>query len=416
MILPNMVTIKQLFDVPSIPDVEQQTRSLIDHSGLLANIKEGQRVAVGVGSRGIASLPEVVKPVCQCVKEVGARPFIFPAMGSHGGGTSEGQRQVLHSLGISKESVGAEILSAAAGILVGQTPEGIPVYVDRYALEADHVIVVNRIKPHTKYKGPIESGILKMLSVGMGKVEGAALLHRLAVKFGFPQVIKSAALKALEAVNFLFGVAIIEGPEKGIHSLSLLTPGNLDEEEALLKKASGIMARIPFDEFDLLIVDEIGKDISGTGMDTNVTGRNRDILGDFCIKPKIQRIFVRHLTEKTQGNANGIGFADFTTKRLVDKIDLKKTYTNSLAAMSPEKAAIPVYFDSDREAVEAALASIGLTDGRQARIVRIKNTSELARLQISESLLPLLSTCQKIKIKTLGSPGPMNFDPQGNLV
>ncbi len=415
--LPDMLTIKQVFNVTAIPEeqVENQTRTIIGESGLLKTIKPNSRIAVGVGSRGIANLPIVVRGVCLALKEAGAKPFIFPAMGSHGGATSQGQKDVLHSLGITPETVGAEILSDAQGILAGETPEGIPVYLDRNALEADHVVVVNRVKAHTKFKGPFESGIAKMLSVGIGKVQGATTLHKKAFQFGFPQAIRSVAAKTMETVNFLFGLALIETPEKQLHSLSILTPETLDDETPLLKKASEIMARIPFDEIDLLIVDQIGKDISGTGMDTNVTGRNRDLLGDFCISPTVKRILVRDLTDKTQGNANGIGFADFTTRRLVDKIDIKKTYTNALAAMSPEKAAIPVTLENDRDAIVNALESMGLDDGKGTKIVRIKNTSELCQMEISEALTPLIRKTKGIKIETIQTARPMNFDSSGNL-
>lgn len=416
MILPSMVTIKQRFNVPSIPDVGKETISIIERSGLLEKIKKGHRVAVGVGSRGIAGLRETVHAVCRSVKETGGEPFVFPAMGSHGGGTNQGQKEALNFLGISKDTVGAEILSEVKGVLAGQTEDGIPVYVDKYAFEADHVVLVNRIKPHTKFKGPVESGIAKMLSIGMGKLEGASILHKKALPFGLPHIIATVSKTVLEKVNFLFGIGIIEGPEKKVHSISLLTRETMDEEENLLKLASKILARIPFDEIDLLIVDEIGKDISGTGMDTNVTGRNRDILGDFCILPKVLRIFVRDLTEKTQGNAHGIGFADFTTRRLVDKINIKKMYTNSLAAMSPEKAAIPVTMDNDREAVEAALESIGLSNGTDAKIVRIKNTSELSVMQVSESLSRSIPAEKAPTIEITGPPSPMNFDKEENLI
>ncbi len=416
MILPLMVKIRQTFNVDFIPDVEKETRSIINKSGLLKNIKKNSRVGIGVGSRGIANLFQVVYAVCQAIKETGAHPFIFPAMGSHGGGTSQGQKEVLNSLGISENSLHVEILSDANGVLVGETGDGIPVYVDRYALEADYVVLINRIKSHTKFKGPIESGIAKMLALGVGKIEGARAGHQRAVKFGFPHVITSMAKKVIESVNFLFGAAILEAPGRKVNSISILTPSTLHQEEVLLKKASEMMARIPFAEIDLLIVDEIGKDISGTGMDTNIIGRNRDILGDFSTLPRVLRIFVRDLTKQTQGNANGIGFADFTTKRLVEKIDMKKTYINALSAMSPEKAAIPVTMDNDREAIEASLESIGLANGKEAKIVRIKNTSELDKMQISESLISSIPGIKAPEIEILGPPEPMNFDSEGNLM
>lgn len=414
--LPSMITIKQKFNVPSIPDAGNETISIIQNSGLLKKLAKGTRVAVGVGSRGIVGLREITRAVCHSIKETGAEPFIFPAMGSHGGGTSQGQIDVLNALGIHKDTVGADILSTVEGVRIGETSDGIPVYVDKNALEADYTVLINRIKPHTKFKGPVESGIAKMLSIGIGKREGAQILHKYAVKFGLPHIIDSVSKKNMEAVHFLFGIAVIESPDKKVHSISVVTPETMVEEENLLKKAFAILPRIPFDHFDLLIVDEIGKDISGTGMDTNVTGRNRDILGDFCILPKISRILVRDLTEKTHGNADGIGYADFTTRRLVDKIDIKITYTNALAAMSPEKAAIPVTMETDREAVEAALESTGILDGKDAKIVRIKNTSELNEIQISDTLAHLIPVIKYPAVEIAGPASPMRFDDDGNLV
>ncbi|MCP4150153.1 MAG: DUF362 domain-containing protein [bacterium] len=414
MILPSMVKIKQNLDVDYVCDVGEETKVILDNSGLLARIEKNSRVAIGVGSRGIANLYEVVDTLCKAIKEIGAVPFLFPAMGSHGGGTSQGQIDVLNSLGINGDSLGVEILSDAEGLLKGETLEGIPVYIDRHALEADYVVVINRIKLHTKFKGPVESGISKMLSIGTGKKEGATALHRCAVKIGFSRIIQAVAQKTMENINFLFGIALIESPEKKLHSISLLTPETIEEEQDLLKNASQIMPRIPIDKIDLLIIDEIGKDISGTGMDTNVTGRNRDIIGDFCMLPEVLRIFVRDLTKKTGGNANGIGFADFTTRRLVDSIDYKKTYTNALAAMSPEKAAIPVTMENDRDAITASLESIGLESGEEAAVVRIKNTSELCDIEISEALLQTIKDNSKITI--VEQAKPMSFDKTGNLL
>ncbi|MCP4216444.1 MAG: DUF362 domain-containing protein [bacterium] len=413
MSLPSMVTIKQTLDVDFIRNVEKEITAKIEECPGWDNIKKGDSVAVGVGSRGIAHLTEVVRTIVRLVRQKGGEPFIFPAMGSHGGATCEGQKEVLHSLGITPDSVGAEILSDAHGIQAALTEEGIPVFLDKHAMEADHVVPVNRIKPHTKFKGDFESGLLKMLSIGIGKVEGATVLHRSAVELGFPRVIESVGKKAIETINFLLGVALLETPDKKLHSVSLLTADTIDEEKDLLKKAFSLLPRIPVDEIDLLVVDQIGKDISGTGMDTNVTGRNRDILGDFCMLPRVLRILVRDLTDITKGNANGIGFADFTTRRLKDKIDFQKTYTNALAAMSPEKAAVPVTLENDKDAIIKALESVGLAEEgfKKARIVRIKNTSELMELQISEALQEKLPP----EIETLGNPQPMTFDTKGNL-
>ncbi len=409
--LPLMTFIRQQFNVAAVEDVEAETRSTLHRSGALEPVKAGDTVAIAVGSRGIVSQEPIVKTLCAELIQRGARPFIFPAMGSHGGATSEGQRQVLHSLGITEESMGVKVLSEAQGVLVGETSEGIPLYTDKNARQADHIIVVNRVKPHTKFKGPVESGIAKMLTIGMGKVQGAETLHNRAVAFGLDKVIVSAAETIVPLIPFRFGLAILETPDKKIHSLSVIFPDRLiADETVLLTRAAEIMPRIPVDRIDLLIVDRIGKDISGTGMDTNVIGRNRDILGDFFTRPHVRRILVRDLTQRTQGNANGIGFADFTTRRLKDKIDIQKTYKNALTAMSPEKAAIPVYLENDREAVETALRSIGLVTGKEARIVRIKNTSDLGCMQVSQAFFPLPETVQPES-----EPQPMQFNSHGNL-
>jgi hypothetical protein len=407
-----MRTVSQRFDIQTLDNIPQDIHTLIQSAGVLEKVSPGQTIAIGVGSRGIANQLEVVTSVCRAIEAAGAKPFIFPAMGSHGGGTSEGQEQVLASLGFDKSRTGVEIRSEARGVKIGETADGIPLYTDKHALAADYVVLINRIKPHTKFKGDIESGIAKMMTVGMGKVQGAEAMHRAAVSYGFPHVIKTGAAKIAPAISFLFAIAIIETPFKSIHQLAIIEPDTMDKEAELLTRAQKTMATIPVDGIDLLIIDEIGKDVSGTGMDTNVIGRNRDILGSFNTAPHAQRILVRDLTPATQGNANGIGFADFTTQRLVDKVDLKKTYKNALTAMSPEKAAIPVALANDREAIETALDSIGLIDSRYARIVRIKNTSMLTHLQISE---PLLKSLPKTGIEILSGPEDMQFDKNNNL-
>jgi len=412
--LPKMIKVKQEYNLESIKDVSATTRKAIHDAGVLNAISAGQQVAIGIGSRGISQQIEVVTSLCRAIESRGAVPFIFPAMGSHGGATSEGQEKVLKSLGFAKETTGVEIRSDATGQLIGYTGDNIPLYVDKHALKADHVVLVNRVKPHTKFKGDIESGIAKMMTVGLGKVQGAGVMHRNAVTFGFPHVIKTAALKIAPLIGFSFGVAMVETPFKTLHSLSIVTPDSfLETERQLLKLSTSTMATIPLDEIDLLIVDEIGKDVSGTGMDTNVIGRNRDILGSFTTKPRVHRIFVRDLTDRTEGNANGIGFADFTTRRCVDKIDMKKTYKNALTAMSPEKAAIPVYLENDKEAIIEALASIGLTDGTDAKIVRIKNTSQITEFTISQSLGNALTSPTATVIS---QPQELIFDENDNLV
>ncbi|MCP5048888.1 MAG: DUF362 domain-containing protein [bacterium] len=413
--LPDMVTIKQRFEGEFIVDVESEALEVVNRSGVLSAIGIGSRVAVGVGSRGIVNYADVVRGVCRAIKEAGAIPFIFPAMGSHGGGTSQDERNVLQARGIDENTVNAEILCDATGVRIGETEEGIPLHIDRNALKADHIVLVNRVKPHTKFTGPVESGISKMMAVGMGKVTGAAHIHRNYAKFGFAHVIPKVVQTVMRKVPFSFGVAIIETAFKKIHSLSVLTPETMKNEEVLLKESASLMAKIPFDQIDVLIVDRMGKEISGVGMDTNVIGRKEDLEGRIPGRPRVHRIFVRDLTEKTQGNAHGMGLADFTTRRMVEKIDLKKTLANAVTAMNPQEATTPLALPCDREGIEASLQSLGLTGGRDARVVRIKNTSQLDQMQVSQSLAEYLREARPPHLEITGTPGPMIFDGNGNL-
>ena len=417
MLLPEMVSVKQRFDVTSIEDVEAEASETVNRSGVLdgLNIVKGSSVAVGVGSRGIVNLCEVVRGVCRALEAAGAVPFVFPAMGSHGGGTARGQLDVLRSLGVSEETVNVEFRSDPVGVHIGETPDGIPLHADRNALNADHIVLINRVKPHTKFSGKVESGISKMLAVGLGKVNGAAQIHRNYAKFGFAHVIPTVVKHILPLIPFAFGVAIVESPYKTIHSLSILTADTIETEPELLKLAGGCMARIPVDEIDVLIIDQMGKDISGVGMDTNVISRKEDMDGKFSTNPLVKRIFIRDLTVKTEGNAHGIGLADFTTRRLVNKIDFQKTLKNALTAMNPQEATTPLTLKNDRDGFEASLQSLGLTDGSNARVVRITNTSELEHMQFSTALLESLSKEQAAKIEVTGQPGPIGFDQNGDF-
>jgi len=290
---------------------------------------------------------------------------------------------------------------------------GIPVLMDRGAADADHIVVINRVKPHTKFHGSIESGLTKMLTVGLGKGQGAALYHRVAVQHSFT-ILQKAASEILKNRSILFGLAILEDGYHDIAQISAVEPTDwLDQERLLLEKARSMLARIPFDPVDVLVIDEIGKEISGIGMDSNVTGRHRDLVGDFFTAPHVKRIFVRDLSPGTQGNGNGIGLADVTTQRLVAALDLEKTYTNALTAISPEKAAIPMHFRTDRQCLEACLQTIGLVAPEAARIVRIKNTLALDQLLVSQALESEVTSNADLQI--LAPLQPMAFDHDGNL-
>jgi hypothetical protein len=291
----------------------------------------------------------------------------------------------------------------------------VPVFIDKNASEADGIIVINRIKPHTKFKAPIESGLMKMMAIGMGKQKGADHYHKAALHYTFPKIIVDAGREVLKKAPILCGLGLVENGYDETALIAALPPEELEErEKELLVLAKKLMPRLPFSEIDLLIIDEMGKDISGMGIDPNVTGRNRDILGVFPHPVHATRVFVRDLTSSSGGNATGIGVADLTTKRLVDKIDRLSTYMNCITGISLEKAAIPMYFETDRECIRVALGSIGLTPTEKSRIVRIKSTLHLDEVEVSEIYKDEILNRPDLEI--LEGPRPMSFDAQGNLL
>ncbi|HEX2171714.1 MAG TPA: lactate racemase domain-containing protein, partial [Dehalococcoidia bacterium] len=334
--------------------------------------------------------------------------------GSHGGATAEGQVEVLDALGVTEESVEAPIRSSMEVVQLGTTDEGIPVYWDKIAAEADGVIVLNRVKPHTEFNGDLESGIFKMIVIGLGKHRGAATAHQYTVPLSYRTVIPSCGRLILEKANVLAGVAVVENAYHQIAEVAVLAPGEIEaREKALLVRARDLMARLPFEDLDVLVVDEIGKDISGTGMDTNVIGRLMFIGEPEPESPRIKRIVVRDLTAETLGSALGIGLADFVTRRAAEKVDRRVTNINALTAVSPEKARIPLTTETDREAIELALANSGPVTAKTARLVRIQNTLHLKHLIVSEALVPSARSDPRLTI--LEEIGPMSFDGTGTL-
>jgi len=290
----------------------------------------------------------------------------------------------------------------------------VPVYLDKYAYEADALVVINRVKTHTKFDGEIESGLFKMMAIGMGKHKGASVYHRAAVDHGMETIIVDAGRMVIEKRTVLFGLGIVENGVDRLTRIEAFHPDEmLEGEKELLRFSKDVMAKIPFDNLDLLIIDEIGKNISGTGMDTKVIGRHRDLIGDFWIHPHPKRIFVRDLTEASEGNATGIGLADFTTQRCVEKIDMNKTAVNCITALSPEKAALPLSFSTDREAIEAALKTLGLKPLSELRVVQIKNTLSLETLSVSEGLEKDVE--ENPKVQRLTDYIEMRFDDEGTL-
>src|SRR5437660_3687348 len=315
-----MLRLRQKFERPRVEDIPAAVRRELEKLDLGKRIKPGQSVALTAGSRGIANIPLILQSVARYLKDLGAKPFLVPTMGSHGGGTAEGQRKILESYGITEAFVGAPIRASMEVVSVGSSPEGFPVVVDRHAAEADHIGVIARVKPHTGFHGPIESGILKMMMIGLGKHAGALTYHQILLDHPFDQVVRSVGRTIRARSPIAFGLAIVENAYDETARIEAIRPEEFEpREEALLVLAKRWLARLPFQDADLLIVDEIGKDISGSGMDTNVVGRKRAFrtaptIGD---QPQMRLIFVRGLSERTHGNATGIGLADLTTTRLV---------------------------------------------------------------------------------------------------
>jgi hypothetical protein len=407
--LPKMVKIRQRFPAPRVGDLAEEITHELQRLPLGNTLRPGDTVAVTAGSRGISNIALLLRKVIDYLKGLGARPFIVPAMGSHGSATAQGQLKLLAHYGITEDSMGVPIKSSMNVVKIATSPFGFPVYIDKYASEANHIVLVNRIKPHTRFSGRIESGIVKMLLVGLGKHQGAVLYHKAIIEYPFDELAFSLVPTVLQKLSILFGLAVVENAYGEAAELKALVPEEfLEEEPRLLQRAYELMARLPLDTIDFLIVDEMGKDISGTGMDTTIIGRKDSS------PVKIKRIFVRDLTERSNGNACGIGLADFTTRRLVDKINLKDTYINCITGNRPEGAKIPMAFDSDREAVVQALSTLGLVEPQEAKTVRIKNTNELEVLQVSEPCMPQLEDRKDIDI--ISGPEEWAFDTAGNLL
>ena len=412
---PKMYRIGQVFDVPRVDNIEETLSQELESIQISSLIKEGARIAITAGSRGIANIDRVLRHLVHVLKENSAKPFLIPAMGSHGGGTPEGQLEILESLKVTEESIGAPVLSSMEVVEIGKSRFGFPVLVDKNAAEADGVIVVNRVKPHTEFEGPIESGLMKMMAIGMGKHKGCIQVHKQTINYRYVEVIPEIGTVILEKLPVLFGVALVENVYDETALIKAILPSQFRiEEERLLTEAKRLMARLPFDKIDVLIVDEMGKNISGTGMDTNVIGRIMFIGEREPEKPKITRIVVLGLTEESHGNAIGIGLADYTTQRLVNDMDAGATSINAMAGMSPEKGRIPIPLITDKEAVEAALDTIRPVDAEEARVVHIKNTLEIAELDISEALLEEVEGREDLKLAE--ELGPLFFDGEGNLV
>ena len=395
--------VRQRFDPSHVADLAGTIRQEFDRPGVGDAIRPGARIAVAVGSRGITRLAEIVAAIVAELRRRGAAPFIVPAMGSHGGATAEGQRQILADYGVTEEATGVEIRSSMEVVLLGRLSDGTPVYFDRIASEADGVVVVNRVKPHTCFHGSYESGLVKMIVIGLGKHAGATALH--AHGFArFPQLLPAVAKVILERVPVLFGFAVVENAYQQVAHLEAV-PGTriLEREPQLLSMARERMGRLLVDRLDLLIVDEIGKNISGDGMDPNVTGRYSE--PSMRGGPEIQKIVVLRLTRETHGNASGIGMADVITQEALDSIDFIATYTNLATSTLLAGGRIPIVMPTARSAVALALRTLNGVSPDQAKVIRIKNTLELEKVWMSETLWE--EVAHRPDFEPLSDPAPL---------
>jgi hypothetical protein len=409
---PKVALVEQRIDSPRLADIPAAVRAEIASLGVASRVRPGMSVAVTAGSRGVAAIDLILATVVAELKRMGAEPFVAPCMGSHGGATAAGQVEVLRSLGVTEATMGCPIRASMEAIQIGVTPEGIPVFQDKLAFNADGIVVVNRIKAHTDFTGPIESGLMKMLTIGLGKHTGALSAHRHAIRYTYAVVIASMAREVIRRAPLLFGLGIIENATDETAFVQAIWPQDFEAvERELLLRAKMLMPRLPFRQLDVLLIDTMGKEISGSGMDSNVLGR-RIVFGEGePDSPRITRIAVSDLTDKSHGNAIGVGLADYTTQRLVDKIDRYQTYVNGLTSGSPERGRLPMVAAHAREAAEWSLMTCGAVDSARARLVRIKDTLHLARFLASEALLPDIEADPRLRIS--GSFAPLAFDDSG---
>lgn len=413
--LPRMVRVHQTFESVRIDDIRAATLRELERLDLGRKVKPGETVAITVGSRGIANIATITKGIVDHIKTLGGVPFVVPAMGSHGGATAEGQRDLIAGYGVTAEAMGCEVRSSMDTVVVDTTPQGIPVHFDRNASEADHVLVAGRVKPHTGFVGEIESGLHKMMLIGLGKHRGACIYHKAIKDFSFGEIIHAVAEVVLRKCRVLAGLAIIENASDETALIEAVAPTDFFERErALLKQARAWLPRLPVADVDLLIVDEIGKNISGTGMDTNVVGRKyNDHAATELDDARCRRIYIRSLTEATHGNACGLGLAEFTNRRTVEQVDHAYTKVNCITAGHPTAGMIPLVYETDQEAISDALQTIGLTAPENARVVHIQNTLQLHDVYVSEACLAEVRTASHIHVE--GEPAAMAFDGEANL-
>jgi hypothetical protein len=412
---PKTFRVRQKFERPLVAHIAATVRDELTRIEIAQRIQRGQSVAITAGSRGIANIAAILKATVEFFRAVGAQPFIVAAMGSHGGGTPDGQREILRGYGITEDSLGCPVRTRMETAVIDHTPDGVPVHFGCDAMEADHVVVVGRVKPHTELFGDHQSGLMKMLLIGLGKHEGAKIYHRAFVDHSFDHIVRSVGRRVIEKGRILAGLGIVENAYDQTGLIRAVLPHEFEaQDRELLALAVKWLPRLPFDHADLLLVDEIGKEISGCGMDTNVIGRKRyehwPAENEF---PKIKRIAVRSLTDQTHGNATGLGKSEFCLTRVVEAMDRRVTYINVATACYPQVAMIPPHYDTDRELLDVSLATIGLNEPSRAKLLWIQNTLHVEEVECGEAFLPLARTRGDLEILT--EPRALPFDAFGML-
>ena len=410
--IPKLIRIRQKFDDTKLENLPEKLRQELKRPGTIDRIKPGMKIAVAVGSRGVADIVTIVQVTIQAIKDQGGKPFVVPAMGSHGGATADGQREVLANLGITEETIGCPIHSSMEVVEVGKLDNGLSVWADKIAEEADGIVVINRVKPHTAFRGTIESGVAKMITIGLGKQRGADSCHSLSFKYMHEFIVKMADIK-IKRGNILFGVASVENAYDIVSMVEAIPAENILKRDAeLLEIAKKNMPRIMFEHIDVLLVDYLGKNISGDGMDPNITGRYPTPYATGG--PTVNKLVVFNLTPQTHGNANGIGAADFTTSKVEKEMDRVSTYMNGLTSTVVSPLRLPAVLPTDKLCIQAAVKTCNAFDVSKAKIVRMRDTLHLGEIMISEALLEEAKAQADIEI--LGSAEPMEFDAAENLI
>ncbi len=412
---PKIFRLRQKFDTAHVADVTTAVHEELGRLRLGERVEPGQSVAVTAGSRGLTNNREIIGAIVACMKELGAAPFIVPAMGSHGGGTAQGQQQLIESFGITEAKVGCPIRSSMETVVVCRTAEGIPIHFDRAAFEADHVLVFNRVKPHTMFSGDIQSGLMKMMLIGLGKHEGARVYHGAIRQHGFAKIIHSVAGEVFAKCNILAGLAVVENSLEQTAVVKGVLPHEFETRERdLLVIAARLMPWLPLDNVDVLLVNRIGKEISGTGMDTNVIGRKfNDRAAVEGERPRVRRIAIRSLSEATRGNGVGIGIAEFCRGRVIRATDFETTRINAVTAGHDSAAEPPPHLETDREMLQATFASLAPLQPSQSKLLWIEDTKHLGELQCSQACLPEVEGRKDLQV--VGDLRELPFDEEGNL-